>query len=70
MDLNEYLEKKRMTQVAFASLIGVSKFHLNKIVHRVKTPSFKLLKKIDEVTEGLVSFKDFSIKEESQDEKP
>ena len=62
MKLEQYLKENRMTQVAFADLVGISKFHLNKIIHRAKYPSFKLLKRIEKKTGGLVSFKDFSEK--------
>ena len=62
MQLKQYLDEKAMTQVSFANLVGVSKFHLNKLIHKKKYPSFKLLKRIEEVTYGLVSFKDFSVK--------
>ena len=64
MKLKEYIIEKGMTQVAFASLLGISKYHLNKLVNGERTPSFKLLKKIGDISGGCVSFDDFLKKEE------
>ena len=67
MQLKEYLKKKDMTQVKFASLIGVSKFQVNRLVHGTKTPSFKSLKRITKVTGGLVTADDFLTKDETDE---
>ncbi len=63
MKLKKYLEKEGLNQSNFAKLVGVSRFHINRLVNLKILPSCKLLKKIDEITKGNVSLKDFSIEE-------
>lgn len=55
MNFREYLFKKRISQVEFAKKLGVSRGHLNQILHGNKHPSRKLAKKIEEETEGKVT---------------
>lgn len=59
MKLENYLDKKKINQSSFAQMIGVSRTHANKMIKGRRTPSFKLAKKIQEVTEGLVTIDDF-----------
>ena len=69
MHLKEYLSKKKITQVDFGKLVGISKSHVNKLVKEKKIPSLKLTKKINRVTGGLVGPEDFKT-EDLMDETP
>jgi len=55
MDLREFLFKKGITQIEFAKKLGISRGHLNQILHKTKHPSRKLAKEIEEQTEGKVT---------------
>lgn len=55
MDLREFLFKKGITQIEFAKKLGISRGHLNQILHKTKHPSRKLAKEIEEQTEGKVA---------------
>ena len=67
MNLKKYLEENKLTQSRFASLIGVSRFQVNSLVHGRKTPSFKSMKRIEKVTGGLVTIHDFPIEDVTDD---
>ena len=58
MKLQEYLKQKDVTQTSFASSVGVAQSHINNIIRGKKSPSPKLTKKIEEMTDGKVSFED------------
>lgn len=55
MDFREFLFKKGITQVQFAKQLGISRGHLNQILHKTKHPSRKLAKEIEAQTEGKVT---------------
>ena len=55
VNFREYLFKKRITQVDFAKKLGISRGHLNQILHGIKHPSRKLANKIEEESEGKVT---------------
>jgi len=59
MKLENYLKEHKINQTHFGRFIGVSRFHVNKLVREKRTPSFKLAKKIQEMTNGAVSINDF-----------
>jgi len=61
MKIKEFLKEKKINQSNFAKLVGISRFHANRLANSKTLPSCKLLKKIDEVTKGKVTLKDFSI---------
>ncbi len=61
MKLKEYLKRENLSQASFGRLIGISRFYVNKLVHETMTPSFKVAKKIQEATKGLVTIDDFPI---------
>jgi DNA-binding XRE family transcriptional regulator len=55
MDLDEYLFRKRISQTDFAKDLGISRNHLGEILRGRRTPSVKLAKKIEELTQGEVT---------------
>ena len=59
MLLKEYLNEKKLTQGDFASLVDVSDAQINRLISGKRTPSFKLAKKIQKVTNGVVTIDDF-----------
>jgi len=59
MLLKDYLKKKNLTQEAFASSVGVTGTLINRLISGKRTPSFKLAKKIQKTTDGLVTINDF-----------
>ena len=63
MDLKAYLNKKGMTQLAFAKSIGISPAELNRFIKGKRTPTLKLAKKIERITQGQVTTDDYYINE-------
>ncbi|MCX6987251.1 MAG: helix-turn-helix domain-containing protein [Chlamydiae bacterium] len=55
VDLDEYLFRKRISQTDFAKDLGISRNHLGEILRGRRTPSVKLAKKIEELTQGEVT---------------
>lgn len=55
MDLDEYLFRKKISQTNFANELGISRNHLGEILRGRRSPSVKLAKKIEELTEGEVT---------------
>lgn len=55
MDLDEYLFRKRISQTDFAKDLVISRNHLGEILRGRRTPSVKLAKKIEELTQGEVT---------------
>ena len=51
VDLDEYLFRKRVSQTDFAKDLGISRNHLGEILRGRRTPSVKLAKKIEELTQ-------------------
>ena len=60
---NRGQSKNKINQSSFAEMLGVSRTYVNKVIKGRRTPSFKLTKKIQEVTNGLVTLDDFTIVE-------
>ena len=56
MKLHEYLLKNKIKQIDFASKLGISRMHLNRIINETRSPSKKLATKITKLTKGKVSF--------------
>ncbi len=65
--LDEYLFKTKTTKTAFAQQLGISRGYLQHILSGIKTPSVKLAKKIEEMTEGKVSKEEVLFPEEYQE---
>ena len=61
MFLEEYLEKECLTQRKFASLIGISTVHMNRIIRGKRAPSLGVAKKIERVTKGEVTTDDYRL---------
>ncbi len=55
MHLDEYLFRKKITTVAMAKRLGVSRVHLYQIKAKRKIASPKLAKAVEIATEGMVS---------------
>jgi transcriptional regulator with XRE-family HTH domain len=55
MDLDEYLFRKRVSQTEFAKELGISRNHLGEILRGRRSPSVKLAKKIEELSQGEVT---------------
>jgi DNA-binding transcriptional regulator YdaS (Cro superfamily) len=58
MRLCDYLKKNKLTQVDFASLIGVSHVQVHWLVHRKRNPSLLLATNIENATNGQVTTQD------------
>lgn len=59
MQLADYLIENNMTQQAFADAIGVRQSSVSKWLQGLSRPSWPVIKKIREVTDGAVSADDF-----------
>lgn len=59
MRLQTYLQKHGMTYEAFASSIGVSAYAVGKWARGSRVPRPEHLRRINQATDGLVSFADF-----------
>ena len=55
MDLDEYLFRKRITQTDFAKNLEISRNHLGEILRGRRTPSVKLAKKMEKLSQGEVT---------------
>jgi Helix-turn-helix. len=55
VDLDEYLFRKRISQTDFAKDLRISRNHLGEILRGRRTPSVKLAKKIEELTQREVT---------------
>lgn len=66
MKLKEYLTYQRkllgtkFTARHFANELGITEAHLSRIAHEKILPSFRLLRKIVQHSEGLVNLEDFA----------
>ena len=58
MRLKDYCKKEGISQEAFSYLIGVSPSHVCQIIKGIRNPSIHLIRKIEEVTNGLVKVSD------------
>ena len=61
MTLKEWLDQTGWTQADLADRLGVSKPYLSLLINKRNEPSFKIAKKIWELTGGLVGFQGLSI---------
>jgi transcriptional regulator with XRE-family HTH domain len=59
MDLKEWLFFERRTVTEFAEMLDYSRTHLSGIVNGKNTPSRKLIKRIERVTNGQVTRDDY-----------
>lgn len=70
MKLSEYLKVHPETNLSrFASIIGVSRPFLYKILHEESEPTASVCIKIEEITHGLVTLKDLIIGKKKVSEK-
>lgn len=58
MKLRDYCKKEGISQEFFAHLIEVSPSHVCQIIKGIRNPSIHLIRKIEEVTNGLVRVSD------------
>lgn len=59
MRLSDYLEKNRLTQTAFAELIGADQGQIARYVSGERLPRRDLMQKIIDATDGAVTPNDF-----------
>lgn len=59
MTLQEYLNKKKLTDAAFADLIGVSQPTVSRLRSKGQIPSREVMRSIFEKTGGAVTANDF-----------
>ena len=55
MDLREYLFRKRLSIKEFGEMVYCSRTYISNIVHKKRTPSIRLAKSIEKVTNGEVT---------------
>ena len=65
MQLNTYLERKGLTQTAFAELIGATQGRVGQLLNG-ELPSFRLATRIHEETSGAVSYRDWPCNRDQQ----
>jgi len=58
MRLEEYLKKYKITCKSFGAKVGVSDAQVTRIINKKRNPSPHLMKRIQEETNGEVSFED------------
>ena len=58
MKLKDYLKVRKMSQVEFAKLTGISKPAISNYIHGVRTPTLEIANKIFKFTKGAVTFSD------------
>jgi len=68
MKLDLWLFLNKITKKDFAIQLGVSRGHLQEIVSAKRTPSIKLAKKIEEITQGKVTKEELLFPEDYQTE--
>lgn len=59
MSLREYLDQKQLTPEAFGGQIGVSRITVGRYLDGTRRPSWKVLPRIIEVTDGQVTANSF-----------
>jgi transcriptional regulator with XRE-family HTH domain len=59
MKLADYIARKRMTQEAFADLVGVSQVSIARYIRGHRIPRPEVIQKIHRVTNGRVTANDF-----------
>ena len=55
MDLQNYIEKKEVTQTHMANLVGIKKAHMSLLVRGQRRPSPDLALRIQKATDGAVT---------------
>lgn len=55
MSIQEYLEISHLSVSGFAQILGISRQHLNNIIHGHRNPSKKLAVVIEDTTGGQIS---------------
>lgn len=60
MKLAQYLDTKGISQTEFASRIGVTQVAVSRYVSGDRTPSLRLILRIEKVTKGAVKPKDWA----------
>lgn len=66
MDINKYLFNNQIYKKDFCEMLNISRPHFSLICNYKRRPSFKLIKKIAEYTEGKVTAKDWKMKFDAQ----
>ena len=61
MDLSEYLKSKKLTRFSVAKQLGISATHMSDICNKKLNPSLELVHRIENFTNGKVTFKDLFI---------
>jgi hypothetical protein len=59
MDLATYLRKERTTNMAFASVAGLSKSYVGRLVKGGYLPSWRVMEKVRIATDGKVTERDW-----------
>ena len=59
MKLREYLIKNNLTELNFAEILGCKQPTVSRYVNDKRSPTQTMMKKIEEFTEGTVTYKDF-----------
>jgi transcriptional regulator with XRE-family HTH domain len=66
MRLSDWLQSKGLTQFAFAKLVDVSPATICKILNGERSPSKRLIRKIQQVTLDRVAWEDWTEHEQAQ----
>lgn len=61
MTLSDYLEKKRITDAAFAATVGMSQSQVNRLKNGRSRPSWEAIAAIEKATKGKVTANDFAV---------
>lgn len=59
MRLNQYLSNRKLTDAAFAALVGMSQSQVNRLRRGLSQPSWDTVAAIEKATAGKVSASDF-----------
>lgn len=59
MKLKEYLIKNNLTELNFAEILGCKQPTISRYVNDKRFPKQTMMKKIEDQTDGLVTYRDF-----------
>jgi len=59
MKLSDFLSERKLTDEAFASMVGMSQSQVSRLRREVSRPSWETLAMIERATDGLVGANDF-----------
>ena len=59
MKLREFLSENEISEAAFSAQVGVSQVAVHRYVAGQRTPSYEIMLKIMDITDGKVSANDF-----------